>query len=56
MQQPFSRKMTALALAVSLALTLGACGGDDDPVTTKPQAAPQPAQELPRRRQRRMPF
>lgn len=34
MQQPFSRKMTALALAVSLALTLGACGGDDDPVTT----------------------
>lgn len=30
MQQLFSSKKTALALAVSLALTLGACGGDDD--------------------------
>lgn len=39
MQQSFSRKMTALALAVSLGLTLGACGGsgEDNPAASASQ-------------------
>ena len=33
MQQIFSTKKTAMAIAIGLALTLGACGGDDEPGT-----------------------
>ena len=53
MQQLFSSKKTALAVAVSLALTLGACGGDSndsvavtDPVMAAIQTTPTTVKEI----------